>query len=166
MTGLLLIVRGLRRRSREDERGSAILELALVLPLLMALVLGITTGGNAYFQKVSLTDAVREGGRYGASLKISPTTTWQADVQARVAQVSGGLVTAGQVCAALVVPTGSDTTCGVTDPAGASTDPVVGSPASIVKVSVSVPVKLQFYFFSQTVTMTASTAARYERDII
>lgn len=137
MTGLLLIVRGLRRRSREDERGSAILELALVLPLLMALVLGITTGGNAYFQKVSLTDAVREGGRYGASLKVTPSTVWQADIQARVAQVSGGLVTASQVCVALVVPTGSDTTCGVTDPAGASTDPVAGSPASIVKVSVS-----------------------------
>lgn len=166
MTGLMQIVRGRCRRSRQDERGSAMLELALVLPLLMAMALGIVTGGNAYFEKVSITDAVREGGRYGASLKISPTTTWQADVQARVAQVSGGLVTASQVCAALVVPTGSDTTCGVADPAGASTDPVVGSPASIVKVSTSIPVNLQFYFFSQTITMTVNTAARYERDII
>jgi hypothetical protein len=141
----------------------------LTLPLIASLLLGIVTGGTAYFKKISITDAVREGARYGASLKASSVggvSFWVADVQARVAGLVPGLVAPTQVCAALVVPTGSDTTCGVADPAGAATDPVVGAPASIVKVSVSIPVKLQFFFFSSSVTLTASTAARYERDII
>lgn len=158
--------RGHRQHPRGDDRGSAIVELALVLPVIMALALGIMTGGQAYFDKVSLTDAVREGARYGASLKVPDTSTWQQDVQARVAQISSGLVAAGSVCAALVVPTGSDTTCGVADPAGAATDPVAGAPASIVKVSVSVPVTLQFYFVTKRLTLVVSVAARYERDIL
>jgi Flp pilus assembly protein TadG len=143
-----------------------VVELALILPIVIALVLGTITGGIAYFRKITVLDSAREGARYGASLKIADYGTWQADVQARVAQISGGLITASQVCAALVVPTGSDTTCGVTDPAGASTDPIVNAPASIVKVSVSVPTSVQFFFFSQTVTLGSNVAARYERDII
>lgn len=141
-------------------------ELALILPIVAALLLGTITGGIAYFRKVTVLDATREGARYGASLKVSDNATWVADVQARVAQVSGGLITASQVCAALVQPTGSETSCGVADPTGASTDPIVGAPASIAKVSVSIPTSVQFFFFTQTVTLGSNVAARYERDIL
>lgn len=156
----------LRGRWPRNQRGTAIVELALVLPVVTALALGIITGGQAYFQKISLVDAAREGARYGASLKVADLPTWQFDVQSRIVQVSGGQLTAAQVCTALVVPTGSDTSCGVADPAGASTDPVVGAPASVVKVSVSRPAQLQAFFFTQTITLSANIAARYERDII
>jgi len=143
-----------------------VVELALILPIVIALVLGTITGGIAYFRKITVLDSVREGARYGASLKVSDPAVWIADVQARVAQVSGGYITASQVCAALVKPTGSETSCGVPDPAGASTDPIVGAPASVVKVSVAIPTSVQFFFFSQTVTLGSNVAARYERDII
>ena len=93
-----------QRRQRRNERGNGLVEMALVLPVAMCFLLGILTGGQAYFQKISLVDAAREGARYGASLKI-PTASaadWKQAVKNRVAALSGGQVTAADVCAELV----------------------------------------------------------------
>lgn len=49
-------------RSRR-ERGQALIEFALVLPVLMLLVLGIIKGGALYNNYLQLTDAVRIGDR-------------------------------------------------------------------------------------------------------
>ncbi len=49
-----------RERSR---RGAAAVEFALVLPLLVTLVLGITEFGRAYFVLTTLSGAAREGAR-------------------------------------------------------------------------------------------------------
>ena len=143
-------------------------ELALLVPVTMGLLLGIFTGGNAYFQKISLVDAARDGARYGASLKVAGDglAGWRQAVQARVAELSGGQVAAYQVCAELVTPTGQELSCGVTDPAGAASDPTALTPASVVKVSVMKPTKLEFLFFSSSQNLSAKIAARYERDII
>lgn len=141
-------------------------EFALILPVIMALVLGIITGGSAYFRKISLADAAREAARYGASLKAPDLATWRSAVTNRAVQLAGGTVDASAVCTALVVPTGSETSCGVSDPPGSSTDPVAGGPVSIVKVSITTTAQLQFFFFSQTATLNSSVAARYERDIV
>jgi hypothetical protein len=143
-------------------------EMALLLPFVMSLLLGITTGGSAYFRKISLVDATRDGARYGASLKV-PTgglAAWKLAVQTRVAEQSGGEVAAADVCAELVVPTGSERSCGVADPTGAATDPSALTPASLVKVSVVKPTKIEFLFFSTNHNVSAKVAARYERDII
>jgi Flp pilus assembly protein TadG len=153
------------RRTR-GERGSVIVETAIILPLGMALLLGTVTAGTAYFKKISLVDAAREGARYGASLKVpdSGVSTWQSAVRERVAQISGGEIKAADVCAELVVPTGSDSTCGVADPDGAEDDPSSDDPASVVKVSVESSARLDFIFFSSSPTLSAKVAARYERD--
>jgi len=156
------------RRSR-DERGVAMVEMALVLPLAMAVLLGIFTGGNAYFRKISLVDAARDGARYGASLKVpvGGINAWRAAVAGRVAELSGGEVAAIDVCVDLVVPTPvPNTACGVTDPTDAYKDPSVLTPASIVKVAVSKASKLEFIFFTTTPTLSAKIAARYERDLL
>jgi Flp pilus assembly protein TadG len=50
------------RRVR-DESGQGLVELALVLPVLLALVLGILEFGRAYHLKNVVTDAAREGAR-------------------------------------------------------------------------------------------------------
>ncbi|MBA3652670.1 MAG: pilus assembly protein [Actinobacteria bacterium] len=146
------------------------MEFALVVPLLMAMLLGIFTGGSAYFQKISLVDAARDAARYGASLKNDAASgglaTWKLNVQQRVVTLSGGQVTAGAVCVDLVTPTGSNTACGVNDPSGAASDPTVLTPASIVKVSVSKPAQLKFFFFTMTPNLSTKIAARYERDIL
>ncbi len=51
---------------RRDRRGAAILELALLLPLLMMLVLGILEFGRALVVQEILTNAAREGARRAA----------------------------------------------------------------------------------------------------
>jgi len=142
--------------------------MALVLPLAMSLILGMFTGGAAYLKKINLIDAARDGARYGASMKVpvGGITAWRAAVQTRVAELSGGDAVAADVCADLVTPTGSNTSCGVNDPSGASADPSALTPASIVKVSVSKTSKLEFVFFTTTPTLSAKVAARFERDIL
>ena len=56
---------GGRRGLREafGERGQALVEFAIVLPVLMLLILGIVKGGLLYNNYLQLTDAVRSGAR-------------------------------------------------------------------------------------------------------
>jgi hypothetical protein len=54
------------RRSRE--RGQALVEFALILPILAMLLLGTITGGFALNQKQQMNHAVREGARYAATV--------------------------------------------------------------------------------------------------
>lgn len=157
-------------RQHRDERGAALVELALVIPLLFALLLGTFSGGSAYFQKISLVDAAREGARYGASLKNDAASggiaTWRQNVKDRIVRVSGGQLTAADVCVDLVTPTGANTVCGISDPSGAASDPTVLAPARLVKVSVTKATKVEFFFFAITPTLSTQVVARYERDAV
>jgi Flp pilus assembly protein TadG len=47
-------------------RGQALVELALIIPVLVFIVFGITDIGRAYYQYTTMTEAVREGARYAA----------------------------------------------------------------------------------------------------
>lgn len=53
-------------RIRREERGAALLEFALVLPVLVLFIFGIVEFGRAYNARIELTSAVREGARAGA----------------------------------------------------------------------------------------------------
>ncbi len=101
--------RGLRpllRFGSGGEQGAALIEFALVVPLAMGLVLGTFTGGSAYFRKISVVDAVREGSRYAASLRMGTgagaVMAWEASVKNRVVEASGGELTVNDVCVKLV----------------------------------------------------------------
>ena len=72
-----------RRRRTRPESGAVAVEFALVLPLLVVLVLGITTSGLSYTHAIGVTNAVREGARFGATADAS-SSSWLADVRARV----------------------------------------------------------------------------------
>ena len=150
-----------RHHPRRTERGSVFLEFAMVLPLLMALILGIYTGGLAYTNKISLVDAVREGARYGASLPVGtdPVRTWETGVRNRVVSASGGEVGFGDVCVKFVLPTGGSD-CGITDPAGASSEPAV----HLVKVSATKQAKIEFFFYTSKPLLRGQIVARFERD--
>jgi Flp pilus assembly protein TadG len=52
--------RGARSR---DDRGAAMVEFAIVLPLLLVLVMGIIEFGRAYNTQVAIQSAAREGAR-------------------------------------------------------------------------------------------------------
>jgi Flp pilus assembly protein TadG len=47
-------------------RGQALVEMALITPVLLFILLGITDIGRAYYQYTVMTNAVREGARYVA----------------------------------------------------------------------------------------------------
>jgi hypothetical protein len=66
-------------QSRSNDLGASAVEFALLLPLFLMLVFGGITGGLAVNHKIALTQAVREGARYGSTLPMPPTPTGSAD---------------------------------------------------------------------------------------
>ena len=104
------------RRWAQDESGAGLIEFAIILPVLVMLLLGIITGGNAYQEKLSLTNGAREGARYGATLPVDNFTSinlWLDDLSVVAAgAVDDGLgsgVDGRVVCVAYVYPNGSAT---------------------------------------------------------
>jgi len=69
------------------ERGQSLVEVALAMPLLILIVMGILDLGRAYYAYVTLSDAAAEGAAYGA---IHPSNTTQ--IVERVADTSNPLV--------------------------------------------------------------------------
>ena len=64
--------RELAQRNRDRKsRGQSLVEFALVLPLLAVIILGALDLGRAFFTYIIVTNAAREGARYG--------TTWFDD---------------------------------------------------------------------------------------
>jgi Flp pilus assembly protein TadG len=55
---------GAGRATRRNERGQALAEFALVLPLILLFIAGIVEMGRAWNIKQAVTDAAREGARY------------------------------------------------------------------------------------------------------
>ncbi len=54
------------RRLRRAERGAVAVEFAIILPILVLLVFGIMDFGHAWYIKQIVSNASREGARYGA----------------------------------------------------------------------------------------------------
>jgi hypothetical protein len=88
-------------------------ELAIVIPVLVMLLLGIVSAGSVYNQKLSLTNGAREGARYGATLPVGNFANINAWLD-NVAGVAGGAVDEGfgasvpgrVTCIAYVYPQG------------------------------------------------------------
>jgi Flp pilus assembly protein TadG len=146
------------------ERGVTLVEFALILPLFMMLVLGMVTGGHAYFRKISITDAVREGARYGVTYPadLGNLSAWQNAVKARVVEASGGELKTADVCAELVKAPDADTSapCHVT----AVADPGGTDGEWLVKVTARGTAKLEWLVSSTDVELRGKSVAKYERE--
>lgn len=57
-----------------DNRGQATVELALVMPILLLLVIGVFEFGRAWNQKQVITDAARQGARICAVANAAPSS--------------------------------------------------------------------------------------------
>lgn len=70
-------------RHTNRRRGSAVIELALVLPILVSLFLGTWSFGYAYYVYAELEGTVRAGARYAslATYDASSTASYQTAVQ-------------------------------------------------------------------------------------
>jgi len=66
-------------------------EFALLFPIFMVLALGMIAGGTAYSREINLTQSVREGSRFGATVGGATTNanTWLDTVDSGLVQASG-----------------------------------------------------------------------------
>jgi Flp pilus assembly protein TadG len=67
-----------------DEDGAAVVEFALVMPILALIVFCILDLGRAFYTVNNLVSAVREGARYGAVLADPGSTSGQLAIKNRV----------------------------------------------------------------------------------
>jgi hypothetical protein len=159
------------RRRWSAERGSGLVEFALVLPVLSSLLLGSVTGGAAYHSKITMTSAVREGSRFGATLNQAPG--FGSTVRDRVVSLSTGELNNGGVCVQLVRTGSPDTVLRSYYPDGSSCPASFGSPPPtppdmtagycVVKIWAHRTAKLQAMFFTNDLDLTAKSVAAYER---
>jgi len=61
-------------KNRRRQQGLAMVEMAIVLPVLLLLMLATAEMGRAFFQYNTLTKSVRDGVRHLASYAINPST--------------------------------------------------------------------------------------------
>lgn len=71
-----------------NEEGAAVVEFALVLPILFLIVFGIIDFGRAFYTVNNVISAVREGSRYGAVLAAPMSVSGQREIRERVRSVS------------------------------------------------------------------------------
>jgi hypothetical protein len=133
-------------------------EFALVLPLLVMLMLGVTTMGLTYSDHLSVTNAVRESARLGSAVDFVTSTSgpspcpscspaaWGNAVQSRVVQTyanSGSTIAPSQICARLVDASGADLAHPSTQGTACGTEPGIPSGLAtgtcVVKVWVRKP---------------------------
>lgn len=168
---------GAPRRAREE--GAVFLEIALMLPLLLTLLLGITTSGMAINTTNSLNNAAREAARFGATLSNDNIILWLNQVaDVAIDSASGELADGSQgryVCVAFVYPdgtsgSGEETARLVIDEAGTKTI-ILGQSCypddrpedeRRVQVLLEREADLQFVFFDSTVTLEGQTTVVFE----
>ena len=167
----------MRSSASRKERGAALIEMALALPILVMLLVGIVSAGIAYNHQLSLTHAAREGGRYGATLPVESMTTWLDVVLAQTVEDATGALDDGvagrSVCVAFVHPAGisaNDSTASRTLAAdGTTADGTApcfadGRPADERRVQVAVERDSDFsvVFFSTTLTLDEEAVSKFE----
>jgi Flp pilus assembly protein TadG len=121
-----------------DQSGANAVEFALILPILVVMIFGLIGAGQLWNQQMSVTQAVREGARYGATYPDS--ASWEADVTARTVTASTGVLNASHITANL-------------DDDG------------VVTVSAGVPGRLDIIMLpAWELTVSAESVAKYEGD--
>ena len=137
------------QRRHRDERGAAVVEFVLILPILVLFVFGIIEFGRAYSARIQLTSAVREGARAGAL---------GGDV---VAATKGGApgLTASQITVRYTPTPGSTCTGAPTTTLATTTTAPSAIPTATVTATYPFPYTIPF-FRSGTWTLSATGVMR------
>jgi Flp pilus assembly protein TadG len=171
-----------RRPRPRCQRGAAATEFAIVLPVLVALLLGTVSAGLTYTNHIALTNAAREASRFGATRPVDATmSTWLAGVRDQAVRSATGSLNAPAstyVCVAYVHPAGteaSDRTTRLERFTGAravgatpsTTGPCYddGLPTTDRRVQVLVQrdAEIEALLVSPSVTLTGRSTSRFER---
>ena len=75
-----------------DEQGQSLAEVALIVPLLLLLLVGVADFGRAFYSYIAITNAAREGARHGTRF---PSPLLEGSVAAIKEVVKGELVEQG-----------------------------------------------------------------------
>jgi Flp pilus assembly pilin Flp len=86
------VVRFLKTFHRSN-RGAAAIELAVVLPLLALLAIGVAEFGRLYFTAITVANAARAGAQYGAQSAITSSDFNGMDQAARNDAADLGIIT-------------------------------------------------------------------------
>lgn len=89
----------IHKKSKHSGRGQSLVEVALVLPIIIMILLGLLDFGRAFFTLVALHDAADEGASYAA---IRPNDV--AGIQQRAVEASTHLVTVEEADVSVVYP--------------------------------------------------------------
>jgi Flp pilus assembly protein TadG len=123
---------------RGRDRGAAAVEFALVLPLLVALVFGITEFGRAYFVQTTLSGAARDG------VRVMALQNNQVAARTSVKSAAASLhLTDAQISVTPVTCTVSGLT-----------------PAATATVTITYPLQFVTKLFGTSVTLTGKGSMR------
>lgn len=153
-----------RREDRARQRGASAVEFALVVPILISLLFGVSSVGLGYNQTIEIGDAAREGARFGATTPRTPGT-WGSAVQDRTVTLAyDPAITSSNVCASLEkVGTGTLESSSCSVGAAPANPPGVVAGECVVKVWMQVPIDLNFLVLQYSITVERHSVARYER---
>lgn len=140
-----------------NQRGAAVVELALVITLLLLLLLGAADFGRAMYARIVIQGMANAGAHYGTRLAGAYTDTpgIQAAAIADAGGLSGYVITSSDSCYC-----SSGGPCNGVCGGSTETDP---TPYRILTVSVSytfVPVVTHFPGVPSSIPMTASVSMR------
>lgn len=121
------------RKSPDRERGAALVEFAVLAPLLILLILGIVEFGWKFGQFNDVRHGAREGGRYAA---VDGDGTGNAAIHTRVCEAMDGL-SAG--ITSLTVELTRDASASVGDPGTIRVEATVSSLSNIPLISQFLP---------------------------
>jgi Flp pilus assembly protein TadG len=158
-----------RTAGRPHDHGAVAVEFALVLPLLLALLMGIVTAGLGYNRVLGIADGVRGGARFGATTvnDASWGSTVQQQTMALTALNVGGqtVLTSSMVCAQLVrapaIPVQSSSCALATLPP--ADPPLVVAGTCLVKVWAEIPVEFNLIVDHYTPIVQRQSVTLYER---
>lgn len=166
----------------DDERGAALVEMAVVAPILIMLLLGLITFGNTHHQNISLESAARETSRFGATYPIADAGSlddWLRAVGVAAENAAGGnlsvTVDSRLVCVAhgasanpsgftRLVAVGSQTVASAPTGVGWCFENEAPNSDTVVQVHLQRQGTIQAFFFSMTPTLSAEATTRFERN--
>lgn len=85
-----------RNSSGQTRRGAAIVEMAVVSPLLLTMIFGVIEFGNSFMIRQMLTNAAREGARVAAIQPVADDAAIRNAVRTAMA-ARGGIITDGDI---------------------------------------------------------------------
>ena len=146
-------------RISRSEHGGALVELAVVLPVLILIAIGVMDYGRVYYTSVTVSNAARAGAEWGA-YGMTGSATKDAQIQsfAKIEGAEAGTFTVTSSHFCRCSPTGVDVSC-TTGSCGAYGKPQIYVTATATK---KVALLLKYPGLPDTVTISRSATFRQQ----